>query len=73
MAIIILLTSRKSLLKKLRLILTQLHSSKALRHRLLADKDKRDIGAVDKVLKVTKPAEVLITPYLAKIAPTKRS
>ena len=47
--------------------------SKALQHYLLADKNRQDIGVVDEVLKVTKPAEVLVTLYSAKAALIKQS
>ena len=67
------LAIKKSLLEELRSILTQLYSNKALRRRLLVDKDKRDIGAVDEILKVTEPAEVLMTLYLAKAALIEQS
>ena len=71
LAAITLLAAGRSSLEELRLILTRLRSSKALRRYLLADEDRRDIGVADKALKATELVKVLMTPYLAKVAPTK--
>ena len=69
---IILSAAERSSLEELRLISTQLRSSEALQYYLLADKDRQGIKPIDKVLKVTKPVEVLVTPYLAKMALIER-
>ena len=50
-----------------------MHFSEALQHYLLADKDRRDVGVIDKVLKAIKLVKVLITLYLAKVAPIEQS
>ena len=73
LAVITLLTLKKSLLEELRSILTYLHSGKTSRRHLLVDEDRQDIGAVDKALKVTELVKVLVTLYLAKAAPIERS
>ena len=65
------LAIRKFLLEELRSISTQLYLSEASRRRLLADEDRWGVGAVDEALKIIKPVEVLVTLYLAKVAPTK--